>query len=154
MNKVLIICDQYINKLKSYFYNNDRDYMNEIILINNKIKELIVSISHKTMISENDILEYVEYLSMKDISNEISTLHIQLTIVNNLLNDNHSMNNMINYIEKKHYDEEQCKYVINQIEKQEAEYRTCLYKLKKDNINIRRSMSKKDVINIYRKYYK
>ena len=128
--------------------------MNELILINNKIKELIVSISHKTMISENEILEYVEYLSMKDISNEVSTLHIQLTIVNNLLNDNHSMNNMINYIEKKHYDEEQYKYVINQIEKQEAEYRTCLYKLKKDNINIKRSMSKKDVINIYRKYYK
>ena len=103
---------------------------------------LLQQLSQQTQLSQIDIDEYIDSISLFIISYETSTLTIQIKQLHELLTNPTSQQEMIEIIREK-----KCNQKI--IERIDAEYRTALYHLREKKIYPDISMSKVDVIHLY-----
>ena len=104
---------------------------------------LLQQLSQKTQLSQIDIDEYIDSISLFIISDETSTLKIQIKQLHELLTNPTSQREMIDIIREKECNQKK-------IERIDAEYRTALYHLREKKIYPDISMSKIDVIHLYK----
>tara|TARA_B100001123_G_scaffold211732_1_gene239172 strand:- start:60 stop:536 length:477 start_codon:yes stop_codon:yes gene_type:complete len=104
---------------------------------------LLQQLSQETQLSQIDIDEYIDSISLFIISDETSTLKIQIKQLHELLTNPTSQQEMIDIIHEKKFNQKN-------IERINAEYRTALYHLREKKIYPDISMSKIDVIHLYK----
>jgi len=104
---------------------------------------LLQQLSQQTQLSQIDIDEYIDSISLFIISDETSTLKIQNKQLHELLTNPTSQREMIDIIREKEFNQKN-------IERIDAEYRTALYYLRKKKIYPDISMSKVDMIHLYK----